>query len=150
MRRRDLGSISCLLQALTRFEQVLRQIGLANIHAQPLHQAAAFDDRPARLPERAPLLRAKLKGARCKSKGAALWLDLAHSLSVSTQVEGDIRAAPESGCGLLLKCEQGQRDRAERHYADQGNRDGRLAAVGRVLAHEGAVTGEHDHQDEER
>jgi hypothetical protein len=129
---------------------VARHVGLTNVDAEPLDYATSLDDGAARFPERAPFLRAKLDGARCKSEGAALWLDLAHSLSVSTPVEGDIRAAPESDCGLLLKREHGERDRAQRHHADQGNHNGRLAAVGGVLTHEGAVTGEHDHQDEER
>jgi hypothetical protein len=106
MRGLDLGSVSCLLETLTRLEEVLRQIGLANIHAEPLDQTAAFDDRPARLPEGAPLSRTGLDDACRKAQSAPLWLDLAHDLSVQPVRRADIRAVTEFGCGLLLKSRQ--------------------------------------------
>jgi hypothetical protein len=117
MRRLGLGQISCLLQALTRLDQVLRQIGPANVHAQPLDQTAAFDDRAARLPERAPLAGTGLDDARRKPQRAPLRLDLAHGFSVQPVLCAHIRALPEFGCGLLLKRDHGQRDRTQGHHA---------------------------------
>jgi hypothetical protein len=134
--RLGLGPISCLLQALTRLEQVLRQIGVANVHTQPLDHTGAFDDRAARLPERAPLARTDLDYARREPQRAPLWLDLAHGFSVQSARHAHIRAAPEFECGLLLKRDHGQRDRAQGHHAGQGNHNGRLAAVRGVLTHE--------------
>jgi hypothetical protein len=136
VRTLGLGQISSLLEALTRLEQVLRQIGPANVHAQPLDQTAAFDNRAARLPERTTFAPTGLDDARRKPQRAFFCLDLAHECSVEPVRCGHIRAVPEFGCGLLLKREHRQRDRAQSHNADQGNHNCRLAAARGVLTHE--------------
>ena len=148
MRRLGLGRISSLREALARLEQVLRQIGLANVHAQPLDQAAAFDDRAARLPERAPLARTRLDDARGEPQCARLWLDLAHGLSVQPVPRAHIRAVPEFGCGLLLNRQHGQRDGAGRHNRRQRYRDGSAVSPCRVFAHERPVASDQGHQHE--
>ena len=129
MRRLGLGPIAGLLQTLTRFEQILRQIGLANVHAQPLDQTAAFDDRAARLPERALLARTGLADARRKPQTAPLWLDLAHGLSVQPVRCADIRAVTEFGCGLLLKSRQAQRRSLHKHRHGEGDPSGVAAPL---------------------
>jgi hypothetical protein len=150
MRRLGFGHVSCLLKALARLEQVLRQIGSANVQAQPLDQAAAFDDRAARLPEPTPLARTGLDDAQCEPQRAPLWVDLAHGFSVQPALRDHIRAVPESRCGLLLNRQHGQRDGAGGHKCRQRHRDGSLASAHRVFAHERAVASEQDHQHEER
>lgn len=134
--RLGLRSISCLRETLTRVEQVAGHVGPANVDAEPLDHAASLDDGAAFLPERAPLLRAKLHDAGRKAERAAYWLDPAHGFSVPKPVEGDIRAAPESGCGLLLKREHGQPDGAEGHNAGEADQNAGLAARRGVLTHE--------------
>jgi hypothetical protein len=136
VRTLGLGQISSLLEALAGLEQVLRQIGPANVHAQPLDQAAAFDDRAARLPERTKFAPTGVDDARRKPQRALLCLDLAHSCSVQPVPFAHIRAVPEFDCGLLLKHDHRQCDRAQSHNAGQGNHNCRLAAVRGVLTHE--------------
>ena len=125
-----------MVETLTGLEQVARHIGAENVQAEPLDRAASFDDGPARLPERAPLLPASLYDARRKAECAPLWLDLAHGLSVPSRVAVDIRAAPESRCGLLLKRENGQAHCAQSHDADQRNENDGLAVSRGVLTHQ--------------
>jgi hypothetical protein len=81
-----------LLEALTCFEQVRRQLGPADVDAQSLDQARALDDRAARLPERASLARTRFCGfVGGESERAVLWRDLVHDKSVASQVRWDIR-----------------------------------------------------------
>ena len=134
--RLGLRSISCLVETLTHFDQVASHVGPTNVGAEPLNHAASLDDRAAFLPEHASLLRTQLHDAGCEAEDAALWLDLTHGFSVSTRVGGAIRASPESGCGLLLKREYGQREGAEGHDAGEANQNAGLIACRGVLAHE--------------
>ena len=139
MRTLGLGQISCLLEALARLEQVRRQIGPANVDAKALDQTAAFDDRAARLPERAKFAPAGLDDARRKPQSAPLCLDLAHGCSVQPVWCAHIRAVPEFGCGLLLKRNHRRRDRHRATTPVKATTTGRLAAVRGVLTHVRAV-----------
>ena len=53
-----LGQISRSLNALERLEQVRRQIRVSGADAEAFDETVAFDDCPARLPERTTALRA--------------------------------------------------------------------------------------------
>jgi hypothetical protein len=134
--RLGLRSISCLAETLTHLDQVAGHVGPANVEAEPLDHAASLDDGAAFLPERASLLRAILHDAGREAERAALWLDLAHGLSVATREGGAIRAAPESGCGLLLKREHGQSGGAEGYSAGEANQNTGLAGRRGVLTHQ--------------
>src|SRR6266542_2827126 len=56
-----LGQVSRLLESLTRLEQVGCQVGPADVDAEALDQARAFDDGAAGFPKRTALTRTRLR-----------------------------------------------------------------------------------------
>ena len=83
MRSLDLGQIPCLIEALTRLEQVRGQIRPADVDAKAFDQAATLEDSPTGFPERTPLTRAPLDRSLGRESEHALWgINLAHTWSL--------------------------------------------------------------------
>ena len=106
MRRLGLGHVSCPLESLTGLEQVARQVGSAQVDAETLDEATAFDDGAAGLPKRAPFARTRLGLILSnEAERAGLGFDLAHVPSVGRQAGADIGRRTDLRCGLLPKRE---------------------------------------------
>ena len=83
MRSLDLGQIPCLLETLTRLEQVRGQIRPTDVDAKAFDQAATLEVSPAEFPERTPLTRARLGFSLGRESERARWgINLAHTWSL--------------------------------------------------------------------
>jgi hypothetical protein len=92
VRRLSRGEISCMLEPLSRVEQVCSQVGLLQVDAEPLDEAIPFHDSAARLPERASLVRTSLHlTSSGEAEGAVLGVRLVHAPSVELDAFRDIR-----------------------------------------------------------
>src|SRR6266516_3512369 len=129
MRRLGLGEISGVLEPLARLEQVRGQIGPANVDAEALDEAIAFDGGAAGLPKRAPLARAQLGAILSdEAERAGLGFDLAHGVSLRAVNRSGIGPATDLGCGLLPK-RQGIRENGEDRSCGSGLRWRRAGAL---------------------
>ena len=97
MRRLGLDPLPCLLEALADAEQVARQVVSADVDAEALDHAVAFDDGAARFPKRAALPRTNLALTSSEdAEPAGLGLDLVHGSSVEPARLRDIGPPPDS------------------------------------------------------
>src|SRR6266511_427849 len=85
-----------------------------------------------------------------EAERARLGFDLAHVSSVRSVPVRDIRGPTESGCGLLLNREDAERGGGRRDERDERYGKGSLTCPDGVLAHERAIAGKQNHENQER